>query len=204
MGITNIVTHFSEMNFVILLQLNAFVFAFPFWESAGNSLSNFGRQISDGLDDVWDNSFGGSDANLESDQDEDKSSNGRFLEGIDETLDDIEEALKTLRERIKLHLSSEDENKFVNSTTSSMCSSCNQLGFTTENDTDYWGNDITSGWKRSFASCTDWCLQTPNCEGATYNSNTEFCYLKDSLTVSQYWKLAITGRKCSSVSDCQT
>merc|ERR1712141_222734 len=179
MGITNIETHFSEMNFVILLQLNA---------------------------------FDGSDANLESDhseyasQDEDKSSNGfqRFLEGIDETLDDMEQAFKTLRERIKLHLSSEDENKFVNSTTSSMCLSCNQLGFTTENDTDYWGNNITSGWQRSFASCTEWCLQTPNCEGATYNSNTEFCYLKTSLTVSQYWKGAITGRKCSSVSDCQT
>merc|ERR1711990_1062890 len=124
MGITNIETHFSEMNFVILLQLNVFVFALPFWESAGNSLSNFGRQISDGLDDVWDNSFGGSDANLESDHseytsqdesnslfltqtpysDEDKSSNGfqSFLEGIDETLDDMGEALKTLRERIKL------------------------------------------------------------------------------------------------------
>jgi hypothetical protein len=99
----------------------------------------------------------------------------------------------------------------------SMCSSCSQLGFTTENDTAYWVNDtiaywgkrllgkcITSGWQRSFASCTEWCLQTPNCEGATYNSNTEFCYLKTSLTVSQYWKGAITGIKCSSVSDCQT
>merc|ERR1711990_419182 len=195
MGISNIETHFSEMNFLILLQLNAFVFALPFWATSV-VLSKVGRQISDGLDDVWDNSFGGSDANLESDQ--------RFLEAIDETLEEIEEAFKTLRERVKLHLSSEVEDKFVNSTTSSMCSSCNQLGFTTENDTDYWGNDITSGWKRSFASCTDWCLQTPNCEGATYNSNTEFCYLKDSFTVSQYWKGAITGRKCSSVSDCQT
>merc|ERR1712141_118466 len=99
MGISNIETHFSEMNFLILLQLNALVFALPFWESAGNSLSNFGRQISDGLDDVWDNSFGGSDANLESDQ--------RFLEAIDETLEEIEEAFKILRERVKLHLSSE-------------------------------------------------------------------------------------------------
>merc|ERR1711909_129430 len=115
MGISNIESHFSEMNFLILLQLNAFVFALPFWESAGNSLSNFGRQISDGLDDVWDNSFGGSDTNLESDhseyasQDEDKSSNGfqRFLEGIDETLGDIEEAIKNLGERIKYYWSND-------------------------------------------------------------------------------------------------
>merc|ERR1711990_794564 len=142
MGISNIETHFSEMNFLILLQLNAFVFALPFWATSV-VLSKVGRQISDGLDDVWDNSFEGSDANLESDhfesasQEEDKSSNRfqRFLEGIDETLEDVEEAFKTLRERVKLNLSSEVENKFVNSTTSSMCSSCSQLGFTTENDT---------------------------------------------------------------------
>jgi len=89
-------------------------------------------------------------------------------------------------------------------TTSSKCSSCEELGFTTESDTDYWGNDIAMDRKNSFADCTAWCAETQNCGGATYNSNSQFCYLKDTLTASQYWEGAITGRKCSTVTECQT
>merc|ERR1712187_345850 len=89
-------------------------------------------------------------------------------------------------------------------TTSSKCSSCEELGFTTETNTDYWGGDIAMGEKSSFASCSEWCAETPNCEGATYNSYSQFCYLKDTLTANQYWEGAITGRKCSTVTECQT
>merc|ERR1712141_490610 len=52
MGISNIETHFSEMNFLILLQLNAFVFALPLMDKPSNGFQRFFEGIDETLDDM--------------------------------------------------------------------------------------------------------------------------------------------------------
>ena len=83
------------------------------------------------------------------------------------------------------------------------CSSCESTGFTTEDGSDYPGNDIEKVITDSFEECMTACSNNDQCIVATWNPNQD-CWLKHTIgDIDRTYPSYITGRKCDEVTECK-